>query len=489
MSFPQSKEFEDALGAVEVTSEIPKGPHDILFDPDSLSPRQRESGPTSSLRPLYLKYAEGTIGCDALLRKVKEELTRVGCVSDTRIAIAVLGLISETRPPTVGSVEHANNFFVRTVEAKLHYILVLPTHSQNPRAEKYKLGGFSYEIFNPKKMLYWSDKTHPGKRQTRYPIDLESLKRHYSFRRDPPLGVKIFDQSEVNPGTPLSRRPPSEAEIGIYGNYLYWVFDYYANEIAEKVIEGACLIEAAGTQYFDPSIFRSFFTSNLGLFCWEAHYGLRTWAVMSYVGGLKINSPGVDPYLNFDRWLEDTLGFRGYSGKTSFQESVRSYSRFLQRAQRHKWNGRYDDAYLHFVIALDMLFGLDGNSAQKVKQRVAILVHRQRRLTLEEQTTRVDKIYIARSKYVHAGQAIQGNESLQEVEEVCVQVLWCLLAVENQGAFNEIQTYTAAIDHIETGLRAGKTIEEQSYAELGISPYGELRDHDRITVDDNIRYR
>jgi hypothetical protein len=74
-----------------------------------------------------------------------------------------------------------------------------------------------------------------------------------------------------------------------------------------------------------------------------------------------------------------------------------------------------NDAALHFVIALDYVFGTEGRLSDSVAERVAVVTHRPMRLQFEEQVARVKAIYNSRSKDVHRGEEF-APENAREAE-------------------------------------------------------------------------
>ena len=53
--------------------------------------------------------------------------------------------------------------------------------------------------------------------------------------------------------------------------------------------------------------------------------------------------------------------------------SIRSYAKFVTKAVTYRNESRFDEAFLHYVIAIDLLFGEKESSTQAVARRVAAI--------------------------------------------------------------------------------------------------------------------
>ncbi len=162
-------------------------------------------------------------------------------------------------------------------------------------------------------------------------------------------------------------------------------------------------------------------------------------------------------------------------GFDSFRDSeihvtLRIFMRFVSRAKRHYVDGHADEAFLHFVIALDLVLGETASATDTVTRRAAALVHRPLSRAYHEQKERIRHLYDARSRYVHDGKPVK-PESKEEIEIVCHEVLLCLLrlqAVDTNHAPDFIATWLKRVDHIVTALEARVDIDEALLKANGI---------------------
>jgi len=156
--------------------------------------------------------------------------------------------------------------------------------------------------------------------------------------------------------------------------------------------------------------------------------------------------------------------------------TVANYCRFLRRARRHIETGHRDEAFLHFVIALDLLFGLDGNSAESVSRRSAMVVYRALGNSLFEQHALIKRLYDARSKYVHEGTPPSAAQ-LNAIAGVCREVLWALLRTQQESMKGTTRAarseeWLRHLDYLFAAIEAGKPPSESEFSEAGIAMAG-----------------
>ena len=122
---------------------------------------------------------------------------------------------------------------------------------------------------------------------------------------------------------------------------------------------------------------------------------------------------------------------RGEYGFTTFKDndvhhSLRTFALFLSKARRHELDGRIGEAFLHYVIALDLLFGEQESATCSVTKRAAVVVSRALGMTLPATLKLMNRLYGVRSKYVHRGIEMP-SEEVRTVARVCTEVLFALL--------------------------------------------------------------
>jgi hypothetical protein len=212
----------------------------------------------------------------------------------------------------------------------------------------------------------------------------------------------------------------------------------------------------------------------VSLFVWRQGDRVAGWATYSDQSMLRANLPDQGGIAGCRMWLRTELGFSELSDVRLIDGTIRTYCRFLQRAHGHRLGGRIDEAFIHFIFALDLLLGSEGRLSDSVAIRAATLVYRQLRREPAEQTQRLKRLYGLRSRYVHQGQGISASD-LCEVEMICTEVLWALLYVSGQGGISDIDEWLRKLDFITASMNVGHVLPEDELCAVGIPREGHVR--------------
>jgi hypothetical protein len=167
------------------------------------------------------------------------------------------------------------------------------------------------------------------------------------------------------------------------------------------------------------------------------------------------------------RWLEEVIGFKEFDRAKPLDKTIETYCGFLQRAHHHRLSARGDEAALHFVIALDLVLGTEGRSAESVAEKAAVVTYRPLRRTLQDQIRLVKQLYDARSKYVHEGKPFPIGDIIQ-AEQVATEVLWSLLTVSGSGTLSNTSEWLRKINYLAAAIKDGRVLPEAEFAALGI---------------------
>lgn len=134
----------------------------------------------------------------------------------------------------------------------------------------------------------------------------------------------------------------------------------------------------------------------------------------------------------------------------------------LREADATRSTGHLSEALLHYVIALELIFGERQAIQRSVSERVALITHRENARTFPQQQEWIDAIYDLRSRYVHDGKEITDESQLDRLRVLCEQVFRSLMrlqAAHPDRSSREKETMTKwlhEIDYLAKGLIAGK---------------------------------
>ena len=165
--------------------------------------------------------------------------------------------------------------------------------------------------------------------------------------------------------------------------------------------------------------------------------------------------------------LREQFGFVDFKD-TDVHHSLRTFALFLSKAKRHWLDGRIGEAFLHYVIALDLLFGEQESATSSVTKRAAVVIYRALGMTMPAAQKMMNRVYDIRSKYVHRGIEMPAEE-IARVASVCTEVLFAVLRFQQRaGESKTIAGWLKNLDYLNSAIDAGKGIGADELGGLGI---------------------
>ena len=181
------------------------------------------------------------------------------------------------------------------------------------------------------------------------------------------------------------------------------------------------------------------------------------------LGGGHLGMPFTEKYLYCH------FGFEGFTD-CEIHLSLQSFCHFLAMAAQHDSSGRAAEAFLHHVIALDLLLGDAGSSTNSVSTRSAALVFRALNQDYQVVVKDLLRIYNARSKYVHEGK--QPDSSLLPMaNNICGEVAFCLFRLQREinnriAGFRD--RWLKDLDFVIAATEAGRLVSDEDWRRVGV---------------------
>jgi len=459
---PANAAFEEFLSGCTTVREQPGGSYVPLSD----RPKFLRDG--SEAPQLYLAYPDGPLQLESVITKVSHAIVQSGCSASRSLALATLALITETRPAELGAVVHANRCLASTHTCRMMQSVVIP--ASPPSTYELRFSTYALRRFNPEKLLYWANRCKAA-----YPIDIRELRGWVALEREV-AEVSLIDWQRKIPMQPLiAKWGANIAQDLLVDGYYSEVAQTYADQVKENLKRDVLVLESGAMLWLDlDSLLGNPFTKLITLLQWMTDSGPAGWALYSSQIGLHINLTPAETVKANREWLLSELGFSGLTDSNKLHRLVATYCRFLQTAHGHRIDGRRDESFLHFAIALDLLVGSEGRSSDSVSQRAAVLTHRQLGTSLDEETQCLKRLYGIRSKLVHEGRSVRA-EDLYELEHVCTEVLWAVLATSAKTEIDSVEKWIQKIEYLNAALRAGVTLAESEFQMVGIPEPGHSR--------------
>lgn len=459
MAIPDIDTFNEFLSSL--TLELPKdsanyGRLEVI--PGRLLSDSEEMGATE---PVWLWYRRSSILTpdNVVLRLCKELRAQdhFGAPELARILLALLCLMPRIGNSPVGCLNKILSFIGRA-DCSRFLIAPFPPH---PDSVTFKLGNFTVGALNRQRLVYRCKKVdcdfferYPN--QFMYRFAIESI----------PVAVRVLDFGSLRKISNFLEHPFGSDLVDYYFESLSSLLrDDFRQEFLESqevlVAAGAPLLQIDYWQAWRGSFFICVFQgiqpSGKGYFCPLGQYTLVNFAQADRRIPEKVAE------------LEKAFNFSGLAAN-EIHGTLRTYCRFVTKAKNHKSNDRREEAFLHYVIALDLLFGGKESSTQNVARRTAIIVSNAVGKQFREICETVKELYNRRSRYVHEGISVS-EKDIEVIEPIIDQVLWCLLRLQAMPISRHsgfIEDWLKALDYLAAAIEAGKTPDDQEFVTNGI---------------------
>jgi hypothetical protein len=397
MPLPQSENFEALLASF-----APERPSEGAGWEEFIAVPERgaftQDGGRFVLPAISFWYrAEGDLSMEALQKKVASELAHHGHASNSGVAAAVLAMFAFAKKSPSSVVQQFNEG-LRVTTADLNQFFIFPSIA--PVDYRFDVGPFTIGALNTERLAYQSKKAGSDFFE-RYQKSLRQLSLSFERRFRP---IEVIDWRDVAQST----WPPSSASAG---EAMPRIVDAYFDQLAAlhfreffAELEGLQELPIAlGSGWFNLQRMQEFLRAqwvsvflNIG----DKRSGfVSPQAMLSMgvdLGGGHLGIPFTKQYLRKHFNLENFQ-------TAEIHQSLRAFCHFLAKAVRHDDEGRHGEAFLHYIIALDLLLGDTGESSATVSSRSTVLTFGALKQNYATLLKEIKKAYDARSKYVHEG--------------------------------------------------------------------------------------
>jgi hypothetical protein len=412
---------------------------------------------------LWLTPSE-EISFEAVLKRVQNELRNKGHVAGRTTALALLHNYALLPRPAGTAVALLNEIIATVVDCDITQVFVLPVPP--PPDFHFRVGQFEIGPLNAQRL---ADRCRRASSDyfERYGDDLNgglAVERDY-FR------AKVIDWKRYVPALRAGASTPTTGKPGdrpIVENYFQSVAAELYADFWDQLHEDQLLTLAVGSTFFDGSRLRLLpFTSNITIIL---NAGPRRWG---YVAP-NSSTPSID-LASTNKHIPEAVSTLARFGITATEQnelyaSLTSFGRFVGRARQHWWDGRQEEGFLHFIIALDLLLGEKDSATDAVAGRTAVLVHGSQGKSFDEQFKLMSRLYDKRSRYVHQGRPVE-KQDVELADAICKEVVCCLLRMHRKGRGGEtgiIVRWHKDLDYLRSAIEAGRSPSEHEFTFNGI---------------------
>jgi hypothetical protein len=464
--------IEEALSAVQLSPRAPEADANGVKLP--LKPARDETGQVTQ-DALWLHYSNNTtVSFQRLLKEIEKDLGKSRHPKPDEFSLFVLAF---ARLMQRGLARAALNTVLESVcdsDVSLFFIIpesVIPDFYQftippfrvgrlrtdTLRNRSNKAGSDFYERYRGLFGDAWAVEREP--KATRV-LDLVSLR---SLIFDVPLLGRERERWEYNAWDALTN--------GYFSVQNQVLFDEFWAELV--TVQDPLL--TLGAAFFDPQTVRSpiFNNQQVAVFLNIGAVKKTGYVAPASIGVFNVDLANIHvrvPRLLTE--LKEQYSFERFDA-SPLHTSISLFASFVARARRHQLHGLSDEALLHFIIALELIFGVREAIQKSVSERVALITFHEAGRSFDEQRNWINKIYDLRSRYVHEGTKLTPDAPLEEIYVLCQQVFRCLLRLQaahsSQRGKEILAHWLALLDFLCKGIIAGKRIDSVQFQEAFIT--------------------
>lgn len=411
--------------------------------------------------------ASQNISADALVLKIRDLAHQNELILDTEAVWCLLAIFASSMQKShVPAVVRFNKLFecIKPADLNQYEIQHSPIDPKwNMTIEDFIVGPINKEQIRYRCRKAGSD--FADRYLTMYPDFASTVTRS-------PRRVQMIDQFQL--AEKWGEYSDFHRLLRLFGRVVGSVSQHYFTVFDQEFESGQELMTAMGAGFFEIKVQLNDFHQRTWLSIFLMVEGkMKGWVHPGMIGTRIINYGRPDLTIKHAQCVwKEKFGLEGVKNHPAMA-SMKSYCHFLHLAQMHRRHERHNEAFLHLIIALDLLLGSKESSTESVSKRTAILVFLGLRQEFAFAVKRTKTMYDARSRYVHAGQQID-PKLWDECEKICREVAIAYLAgmVSQTEEFSH-EKWVKLLDLLIAQQDLGVALSAEALASAGIS--SELR--------------
>jgi hypothetical protein len=402
--------------------------------------------------------ATGAMTFDGAMARLAKVVKGSKHLANDAMLRLLLGMSSVGRPADIPAVVHFNSMLDKVSECDCSTFLVTSFKDRSPRL---RIGRFLVGTVDVEKMKYRCKKIECDFFE-RYP---DRYRFCYGVEQDPKK-IRIIDLSRL-PSPNVSRTILETIETEYFDLISLKMF----SQCVEEFEEDALAANAVGASLLN--LRDLLLISNGSIVCIYMYPSNRRLGHFRPIGVRNFIEfrPPESEIASSQAALLERFSFSAFDN-SQVHQTLRSFCKLVTRARQHRSTGAVQDAFLHCVIALDLIFGDRDASARSFANRLAVVTAGRLTKPVEETRTLIDRIYDSRSKYVHRGLNAPEEhlEAVWSIVGAVLETLFELQANSHERAAISIQTWLRKIDHLYMALAADERPSEAKFLENGLIP-------------------
>jgi len=436
----------------------------VLVHENEVNITRRQKNQLIDISRLVLWYRESSkVSMNDLCGFIEAKYRERNHPSNRSIAENFLALFALTLSLGKSPIKHLQELFELILPTKVTIFYILPVDSV-PHLPKCTFGPYTYGKLHLKEL----------RRLDR--ISGTNLLKEYRHLIDGNMAItRHMPDIQLIDWVPLLSKPTEKniKNLVISG----WTVDTYYDRVNallfdiffEEMLQHQHLTIALGSRYIDPDMYRNqkdVITivaneySRIGKKKPTALLSSRLHPDVKYI------DPAIADIPSYNKQLEEKYNFTDYED-TPLHHTLQTYSQFIARAKMLEDKHKPSEAFLQYVISLELIFAGKETISSTIARRVAAMTCKQINSDYELVRERIRQDYRLRSLYVHEGQSIN-SQQLASIAEICHYVLHAMLYLQQELPQISIDQWMKNIDLLVSNLSTNEQVTDELLRSCGV---------------------
>lgn len=473
MALPEIHELEEILSGISLSPDRPPAESGAVRLP--LMPASDHSGRIASESPLWLSYPQKTkLSFASLAGRIGKELRAHNHSDSENFVLFVLAYAALLRSASLSGVRAVNAVLstICVADVNLYFALM----AELPEYHQYQIAPFRLGRLRTDK-LKWNCEKAQSDFFERYRTVLQ---RSWSVEREPKT-TNILDISDIRKkifSSPLALNNAEPWRLKAWESLVNGYFSHLNQALFisfwDEFITAQDALLTMGGPFVDPRDFASVIQAmQIAVFL---NFGSERGGFVAPAGHGPIAVDLANAHErvpNIVSALKDEFEFTQFDA-SPLNNSIKLFASFVARARRHQISGRMNESLIHYVIALELIFGERQSIQKSVSERVAVILFSASGVSFNEHMSWVDGLYDTRSRYVHSGKTAGVDDALLDrVRRACDDCFRCLLRLRKQSpdqSENALAKWLGSLDYLAKGMIAGKTFDDNELKHTHLLP-------------------
>lgn len=438
--------------------------HIVLVHENEINITRHQKNQFIDISRLVLWYQEiPEVSIDDLCNLIESKLQERNHPSNRKFAEIFLALFALTISPGKSPIKHLRELLELILPTKVTIFYILPIDSV-PQLPKCTFGPYSYGKLHLKEL----------RRLDR--ISDTNLLNEYGHLIEGNMAItRHLPDIQLIDWVPLLSKPTEKniKNMIISG----WAADTYYHKVNallfdmffDEMLQYQHLTIALGSRYIDPDDYRN--QGNVITIVANEYSKIENSRPTALLSSrlhldLKFIDPAIFDIPHYNEQLKEEYNFTDYQD-TPLHHTLQTYSQFIARAKILEDKHKPSEAFLQYVIALELVFAGKETISSTIAKRVAAITCKQTQCDYDVLRQRIREDYRLRSFYVHGGQSIN-SEQLASIAEICHCILHVMLYLQRELPLISIDTWMDNIDLLASKLSDNEEPDDELFRSCGV---------------------